>query len=157
MGRRSVTKLDPQEAKQVIRRHFRRLATSSGINLAQLTAQMHEEEAVQFFVGVMRDVTAALPIRMAAADKILVYARGIPKPWFHQGETVDPNATGATGNSVAEEIEATRVTTELCVELDALVCRQVPSERWPERIRAIAGDLIAYYSEEALNGAADVP
>jgi hypothetical protein len=74
----------------------------------------------------------------------------VPKPWYHDGETIDPAATGATGNTVAAEIEAARLSAQIYRELNLLVQRLVPSEQWPEHVRAVAGELIACYSEEAL-------
>lgn len=154
MGRRAIEKMDPKEARQAVARHMRRLMSTSGVNMAQFKAQVYEEAMVDLLAGFAMDAGQPPSFRRDCAKDVLSYARGAIKPWIHDGETIDPSATGDSGSPVREEIEATRVTAEAYQELDDLVRRKVPPEQWPERIRALAGEAIAYYAGESSSGAA---
>jgi hypothetical protein len=71
MGRRSVaTMADADKARKAVARRFMRLVDSgSGINVSQFAAQLHGQEAIEFFVGIMRDITVPTALRMQCAEK----------------------------------------------------------------------------------------
>jgi hypothetical protein len=52
-----------------------------------------------------------------------------------------------TGATIGQEIAAARLSADLYKELDRLVRQRVPASEWPEQVRAIAGDMIAFYSD----------
>ena len=147
MGRRAVAipdarkieRLPAHQARDAVVSHFRKLTSGAGgINLAQFRAQLYEEQAVELIAGFMSDVTLSAPFRKECAKDILLYARGAVKSWEHDGETVDTNAIGRTGNTIGEEIEAARLTAQAYEEINKLCMRQVPVEAWPEELRAFA-------------------
>jgi len=148
MGRRSLSTMGPKEAREVIGSHFRRLTSSTGVNMAVFRAQLHEEEMVKVIAGIALDPLQLPSIRISAASKVLEIARGAIRPWVHDGQTVDPRAEGITGATVGEEIQAARMTAELYEEINALTMKRVPPEQWPESVRLAAGNLLATYSEK---------
>jgi len=148
MGRRALTTLNPQEARAAVAKHFRRLTNSqTGVNLAQFQAQLKEQEAVRLIQGFMEDPTLPVAFRKECALDVIKIARGPITPWFHDGKSVDPNAEGQTGQTVGTEIEAAKLTAELHERLNDLVMRKVPVDRWPEDVRAAAGEFMATFSE----------
>jgi uncharacterized protein (UPF0147 family) len=145
MGRRSVaTMADADKARKVVAKRFMALVDSgSGINIAQFAAQLHEQEAVEFFVSIMRDATVPTALRIQCAEKIVLYARGPVIPWEHDRKTIDPGAFMQTGLTVSQQIEAAKAQSALHQRLDELVRRNVHPSEWPHDVREIAGDLIA--------------
>jgi hypothetical protein len=145
MGRRSVaTMADADKARKPVARRFMRLVDSgSGINVSQFAAQLQEQEAIEFFVGIMRDITVPTALRMQCAEQIVLYARGPVIPWAHDGKTIDPAAITPRGRTIDEEIEAAKAHSSLHQRLDDLIRRNVHPDEWPDDVREIAGDLIA--------------
>jgi len=149
MGRREVEKaVDPQQLREAIGRHFRRLTNTAGVNMAEFRAQLHEEEMVELLVGFTRDMTATMPFRRQCALDVLQLARGQIRPWIHDGETIQPDAVGLSGRPVREEIDSARRAAEVYAELDDLVRRKVHPSEWPEAVRLAAGDAISFFAEE---------
>ena len=145
MGRRAVvTMADADKARKAVARRFMALVDSgSGINISQFAAQLYEQEAVEFFVGIMRDITVPTALRMQCAEKIVLYARGPVIPWEHDRKTIDPGAFMQTGLTVTQQIGAAKAQSALHQRLDNLVRRNVHPSEWPDDVREIAGDLIA--------------
>jgi hypothetical protein len=156
MGRRSgsvsVTALPApraDRARLVAMQQLRRLTAASAANSAQLRAQVHEAEMVELLVGFTRDVTLPAGLRRDCAKDVLLYARGPVTPWLHDGETIDPAAIGRTGNTVAEEIDAIRLTSQAYEQMNGLVMRGIPFEAWPEDIKAIADSSLGTFSADS--------
>jgi hypothetical protein len=135
---------DADKARKAVARRFMRLVdSSSGINVSQFAAQLHEMEAIEFFVGIMNDITVPTALRMQCAEKIVLYARGPVVPWAHDGKTIDPAAITPRGRTIGEEIETAKAHSALHQRLDDLIRRNIHPNEWPDDIRAIASDLIA--------------
>lgn len=145
----SLETMNPQEARLTIAKHFRRLANGSGVNMAQLKAQMEEESMVDILTGIAMDFTQNPTIRRQCAMDVISIARGAIKVWAHDGETINPGATGDTGNTIGAEIEAAKMTAELYKELNGYIARGVHPDKWPDNIKQIASpEMITYYAEE---------
>ena len=141
MGRRQVAVMDSGKVRAAATRQLRTLL--SRYDMGQLEAQAHEVEIIQFFVGVVRDMTAPLSQRIECGNHVLDRARGKPAVKA-QVEVVNPTPEGG---EEGEEIIAIRATAELYQRLDDLVRRGVPPDEWPEDVRQIAGSLAASYEE----------
>jgi len=138
MGRRSVATTDPKRLRDAVGRHFRRLTTESGVNLAEFTAQRFEEECIILVRDMAFSMEASMDHRLKCAQQIVEWARGKVVPWHHTGETIDPTATTPLGGTVGETIDAVRATTELFAELDRLVRNKIPYRDWPSEIQNLA-------------------
>jgi hypothetical protein len=146
MGRRSVAvpdvrridRMTPQQARETVVAHYRALTVGAGINLAQFKAQLYEERAVELIGGFMDDVTLPAPFRRDCAKDILLYARGAVKAWEHEGNTINPDAIGRTGNTVKEEIEAARATAQAYEQINILCMKRIPVDAWPPDLQAFA-------------------
>lgn len=149
MGRRSVDALDPVRSRELAAKQLRTLL--SHYDLAEFEAQIHAADMVTILAGFAKDATQAPDFRRQCANDVLDRAYGRPATKATV-TIVDPSAKNDAGSPVREEIEATRVTAEAYQELDDLVRRKVPPEQWPERIRALAGEAIAYYAGESSSG-----
>jgi hypothetical protein len=135
---------DADKARKAVARRFMRLVDSgSGINVSQFAAQLHEQEAVEFFVGIMRDISVPTALRMQCAEKIVLYARGPVIPWEHDRKTIDPATITQSGSTVSQQIAAAKAHSALHQRLDDLIRRNVHPDDWPDDVREIAGDLIA--------------
>jgi hypothetical protein len=143
------SKIDPKKAREAIARHFQALMQKSGVNVTQFKAQIYEEEMVDMLAGFARDMTQPTSLRRQCAIDIITYARGLPKPWIHVGDTVNPEAEGKVGETVGQEINAARLTANIYQQLDELVRRGVHPDSWPADVRQAAGEALAYYSEAA--------
>jgi hypothetical protein len=143
-----VEQLAPHQAREAAAAHYRGLtAGAGGINLAQFRAQLYEEQAVELLAGFMNDITLPAPFRRDCAKDVLLYARGAIKPWEHDGVSVDISATGRTGATIGEEIEAARLTAAAYEAINRLCMRQVPVDAWPEELRAFADpSMVAAFS-----------
>lgn len=147
MGRRK-TELDPQKALSVVGRHFRRLVSHGGVNMAEFHAQLIEVEMVQILEGFAKDVTVPVSLRRQCALDVLLLARGPSIPWPRNGKTVDVNEQTPMGGTVGDAIDAARVSADLYQTLDDLVRRRVPPAEWPPEVREAAGAAIAFYDSE---------
>jgi hypothetical protein len=145
MGRRQGAKNRSSTAAQASRRRlsteFQELAARAGVNLLELISQQHEEAAVHFMVAVMQDFNQPMPIRMEAAQQIAIWARGAPKPWYHDGATIDPVAANAV---IAEDkrLEAIQH------RMQDLHDQGVPVSRWPADLRTVIDPIIARLEAE---------
>lgn len=151
MARRTdISKLEPQAARKAIATHFRTVASRSGINLAQFQAQLAAEDMVKLIAGFANDPLLPAPFRKECAIDVVTIAYGKIQPWYHEGEHIDPSAqsAAANGSTLGQEIDQARLTAELYQQLDELVRRKVPPEHWPESVRTLAGEAIAYYQIE---------
>ncbi len=151
MGRRSLPntpldKLTYQDARLAVAQHLRKL--KGGLNMAQLRAQTHEEGMVDLLATMARNGDVPYAIRRQCAVDVITFARGNPKPWLHDGKSIDPGSLGETGNTIADEIEAAKHTTSLWKQIDWLRANNVPPAQWPEDVRQVAGDLIEVYGDE---------
>ena len=143
-----LTEKDALELHRAARRHFTRLTEIDGVNMAQFTAQRYEEEMVKVLVGMALDVTGttAPGLRRQCALDVITVARGVPKPWLNDGQTIDPNAPVGDGSqTMGDLIEAAKTSAEMYEELDGLVRRKVPPEQWPQKIREMVGDAISHF------------
>ena len=149
MARRTdIAKLDANLARKAVAAHFRKITSKSGINYAQFQAQLQEEDMVRLLAGFAMDTTLQPTLRRECALDVITIARGKIQPWIHDGQTIDPEAVSAAGSPIKQEIDAARATAELYQELDDLVRRRIPPEQWPEAVRTLAGEAIAYYQTE---------
>lgn len=148
MGRRSVTSMSPEEVRSLVSRNFRRLVNTTGINLAQFEAQIHESEAIRLLWEFAVDENNPKAFRRDCAKDVLLYARGAIRTWQHDGETIDPSAQGVTGRPIGQEINAVRLATDLQQQLADLVAGKVPVSAWPPEVIEAAGAAVTYYREE---------
>ena len=102
---------------------------------------------VETLVGFVRDFTVPVALRRQCAMDVVAIARGPLRPWVHDGETIDTNAQGVTGETIGAEIDAARSSAAALAELDELVRRRVPVSQWPESVRLAAGELLAMFAE----------
>jgi hypothetical protein len=115
--------------------------------MLQLKAQMQEELIVDMLMGFAQDMTLPAQFRRDCLLDVAKFARGAVKSWVHEGETIDPEAPGAVGETKGDEIQAARMSAELYETLNELISRGVSSDNWPEAVRQAAGDLVAVYTE----------
>ena len=127
--------------------HIRR---TSNTNMVEFTARLHETQAIKLLIGFAQDKTQSPKFRRACAMDILKLARGGLREWWHNGETIDPNALGRSGlgGTVAQELEAARLTADLYTELNRLIEARIDSASWPESIREVCADMIHFYQNE---------
>jgi hypothetical protein len=142
---RSMPDAEAKRARDAVIDRMRYLSRDLGINLAQFRAQIHEEEMVELLVGFSRDLTLPASLRRQCAIDVVTFARGRIEPWQHEGQTIDPQATGGSGHAIGEEIQAARLTAEGYERLNDLIMRRVPSDQWPEDIRELAGQALLEY------------
>jgi hypothetical protein len=141
--------LDARAAKVAVSKHLLKLNAS--VNVTQYTAQLHEREMVELLVQMANDTEGMPPsIRRACANDVIVLARGHPRPWFVDPETVNPAAEGTAGfgATVGQEIEAVKLTVDLQRQLNELTSRNIHPSKWPAEVRAVASDMVAYYEDE---------
>jgi hypothetical protein len=145
--------LNASQARSAVTRHLQKL--NSSCNVTQFTAQLHEKDMVELLASFAQDTSGAIPpaLRRQCAIDVLTFARGQPRPWLHDGLTVDPNSPGQSGfnATVAEEIAAAKLTADLYRQLNDLTARNIHPRDWPENIRAISTDIVAYYEAEEDN------
>ena len=143
-----VSWVDPHAARNAVARHINKLQASN--NGVQFQAQIYEREAVDTLVALMRDEEMPPSLRRQCALDVATLARGQPKVWLHDGETIDPNAQGAAGfgATVAQEIEATTISVDLHLKLADYTRRNIHPRDWPEEVRAVATDMVNYYETE---------
>jgi len=153
-GKTLAASINPKEARAAVVKHLKRL--NSAVNVTQFTAQLHERDMIELLVDMAENVTMPPSIRRQCAIDVLTFARGQPRPWIHDGETVDPNMPGTSGlgATVGQEIEAARQTAKLHQQLAMLSASNVHPRDWPEEVRQIAGDMVAFYEQE--DGIVDV-
>jgi hypothetical protein len=144
MARRSIQPVDLARARA--RAHGSLRTILSQFDAGEYAAQLHAVEMVEFQVGVVRDVMQPVGVRLEASEKVLNRAYGVPQP--KPGPTMvdygSPVAEG--GSTIGEAIEAAKRTADQLQELDAYA--GIPVEDWPDRIRAIAGDVGALWAAE---------
>jgi hypothetical protein len=63
-------------------------------------------------------------------------------PWYHTGETINPQAMGDTGKTVGQEIEEARKTSALYTELDECIRSNTHPSTWPASVRVLAGEML---------------
>lgn len=149
MARRRTKEIDPEEARKVVGRHFRRLVGHGGVNMAEFHAQLVEVEMVEIIAGFARDLTLEPKFRKECALDVLLLARGPSVPWPRDGKTISVHEPGPAGGTVGDTIEAARLAADLYQQLDDLVRRKVPPAEWPPAVREAAGAAIAFYEGEA--------
>jgi hypothetical protein len=142
MGRRSVSSMSPKEIREQAAKHFRKLVSAAGTNLVQFRAQIHEEEMVELLVGFTRDISLSPTLRRQCALDVIQLARGPQAPWYHDGQTINPHAMGETGNTVQQEIEEARKTSNLFTKLDEMIRSNTHPSTWPEEVRIAAGEML---------------
>lgn len=150
MGRRSVSSMSPEEVRSLVSKNFRRLVNTTGVNLAQYEAQIHEADAVRMLWAWANDAEQAVGFRRDCVKDVLLYARGGIKTWEHAGETINPSMLGQSGRPVGEEINAVRLMSDVMQELNDLVARKVPFAAWPPHVVEAAGASVTYYREDLI-------
>lgn len=120
----------------------------SRYDLAEFQAQTHAADMVDILAAFAWDVTKPDDFRRQCANDVLDRAYGKPTMKAHF-EMVDPSADAGDGSTVGQTIKAACAAAQDFQDLDELVRRKVPQDQWPERLRKLAGDAIAYYSEES--------
>lgn len=86
-------------------------------------------------------------LRRQCAIDVITIARGVPKQWNNDGQTIEVDAAGQSGRTVADEIESARRSAEALKDLDGYVRRKVHPSQWPEHVRLAAGDSLAFFEE----------
>ena len=151
MGRRSSkdVMLTPKEMVERLRVKFQALNAMPHVNMVQFTAQRFEEDAVKFVNDCIYAEEVPLAVRIECAERIVTWARGKPRDWAHNGETINPEAPGTIGATVGEEIAAAKEAAVVYGELDRLVRAAVPYKDWPAELRSRAeAQVFADESEE---------
>jgi len=148
-GKTSV--FDPRDARAAIKKHLQRLQNSS--NGVQFEAQRHEVDMVNLLVDLAQDESNPATLRRQCALDVVTLARGVPKPWLHTGEDLNADTPGnaGLGATVGQELEAAKQTSALDEQLAQLTARNVHPRDWPENVRSVAADMIAYYENEEAN------
>jgi len=153
MGRRNgapttaLTERDAANLHRMARKQFDRLMNTDGVNLATYQAQLVEQDMVKMLAGLALDTSGytSPSLRRQCAMDVLTIARGVPKLWVHDGQTVSPSAVTPTGQTMGDLIEAAQTTAQLAQELDRLTREKIPPNEWPEDVRAMVGDAITYF------------
>lgn len=103
----------------------------------------------EILIEFARDVELPAQFRRQCAMDVLEYARGKPKLWLHDGETIDPAAAGAAGlgATIGQEIDAAKQTARLHEQLARLTAQNIHPRDWPEDVRKVAMDMVAFYDE----------
>jgi hypothetical protein len=157
MGRRNgtpttaLTERDAANLHRAARKHFDRLMNAEGVNLAVYEAQLVEQDMVKVLANMARDTTGytSPSLRRQCAMDVITIARGAIKVWAHDGATVNPNATTATGQTVGDLIEAAQTTSQLAQELDRLTREKIPPAEWPPEVREMVGEAITYFEVQS--------
>lgn len=146
--KKSLAVVDPKMARDAVKKHLQRLQNSS--NGVQFEAQLHERDMVTLLVDMAQDADMPPAIRRACANDVLVYARGQPKTWLHDGETINPALPGAAGlgATIGQELDAARQTARLHEQLALLTASNTHPRDWPEEVRSIATDIVKFYDAE---------
>lgn len=146
--KKSLAVVDPKMARAAVKKHLQRLQNAT--NGVQFTAQLNEVEMTELLVDLARNPEMPPSLRRQCALDVLAYARGQPKTWLHDGETIDSAAAGAAGMgaTIGQELEAARQTAKLHEQLALLTAANVHPRDWPEDVRSIAGEMIAFYDAE---------
>lgn len=146
--KKSLAVVDPKMARDAVKRHLTRLQNSS--NGVQFEAQLHEREMVTLLVDMAQDALMPPSLRRACANDVLVYARGQPKAWNHDGETINPASAGTSGlgATIGQELDAARQTARLHEQLALLTASNTHPRDWPDDVRAIATDIVRFYDAE---------
>lgn len=147
--KKSLAVVDPKMARDAVKKHLARLQSAN--NATQFTAQRHEEAMVTLLVDMAEDPLMPPALRRACANDVLVYARGQPKAWLHNGETINPalpGSSGISGATIGDEIEAARQTARLHEQLALLTASNTHPRDWPDDVRAIATDIVRFYDAE---------
>lgn len=134
VGRRVLIPLGVEKAKLKL---IKELNNLNLLNKVQFTAQQYEQLAVEVVRDCMLSLNATIDQRVDCASKIVEWARGAPKSWIHDGQTMNPGGMGPVGITVSETIDAARVKSDHFAMLDDLVRRKVPFENWPEDIKSL--------------------
>jgi len=135
----------PTQVRTAITKHLKRLNDST--NKVQFQAQLYEVEMIDLLADFARTEDYPLSLRRQCALDVLNYARGQPKTWLHDGQTVDPQAQGNSGlgATVIQEIEAAKATADLHAKVAQLTAANVHPSEWDEEVRSVAGDIVEYY------------
>lgn len=146
-GKTALT-IDPRKARDAVKKHLMRLQNAT--NGVQFTAQLHEVEMTELLVEMARNPIMPPGLRRQCALDVLNYARGAPKVWLHDGETIEPGAPGGAGlgATISQEIDAAKQTARLHEQLALLTASNVHPSMWPPEVRAVAADMVAFYDAE---------
>jgi hypothetical protein len=140
--------LEAEAAQTAVMKHLKKLKGST--NVTQFTAQLFEEQMVLMLKQFALDPEIPVTIRRQCALDVLTLARGQPRPWLVDPNTINPQALGGAGfgATVGQEIEAAKFTTDLHQQLADYTARNVHPRNWPAEVRAIATDMVAYYEDQ---------
>ena len=120
-----------------------------GHDVAEFQAQQYAADMIDFLAGVAMDVTQEIGVRRQCANDVLNRAYGTPAT-KQRVEITDMTTQGHSGVTIAQEIEAIRLTTALQEQINELVMRGIPPEAWPEDIRLAAGNMIASFTSDGM-------
>jgi hypothetical protein len=151
MGRRQGAKNRATPARDIRQTAaaFQKLAAHATVNRLQFEAQRHEADVVRLMRGLMSDITVPVDQRIAASKLLATWARGLPKPWFHDGKTIYADDITSSGLTVAQQVAEAERLTAISAEVDRLVAARVPWRDWPADVRAAVEPLMAAAVAEA--------
>jgi len=147
---RAKPPIDPVAARRAVAAHLTQRSRQSAVNLVQFVAQQHEVECVELLVQFARDETLPPALRRDCAKDILLYARGQPKVWLHDGRTVDPAAPSPRDperRTVGDDIADVCTATALYQQFNLLVSQGVHPDEWSDAVKLLAGESLAHYAK----------
>lgn len=149
-GAVSLARLADKRAQGIASRRLAEMAVqrSAAVNVLQYEAQKCEPDVVRGFKLIFDDPTMPTATRMDAGKQLMIWARGLPKQWVHDGETLQADTLLSDGRSVQDSISAARELAHLHQQLTDLCARNVHPRDWPDDVRSIAGDIIAAWDAE---------
>ena len=135
-----MTLRDPVRDREAAAAGLRKML--SRYNLAEFEAQMYAVEMVQVLAGIALDPAAPLADRRGCANDVLDRAYG-KSATQARVEIVDPSARDPDGGTAGEVMRGAVMAADLYRRLTDLTMRGVPSNLWPEDVRAAAGEGVA--------------
>jgi hypothetical protein len=141
----------PEILQQSVDRLRRKGSAALSVNLAQFHAQRYERSAVDNIAGLFQDFTQPARLRLEAAVTLLTIARGKPREWLHDGQTIDPTARLESGETVEQGARVVDIENELHLKLYDLVKAKVHPDEWPDSVKRLVADTeLDLYADEAV-------
>lgn len=136
---------DPREVKAIATLTLRELLR--GHDIAEFQAQRYAADMIDFLAAVAMDVTQDIGTRRQCANDVLNRAYGTPATKARV-EITDATTQGTSGMSIADQIDAIRLTTSMQEQINELTMKGIPPEAWPEEVRLAAGNMMASFSSD---------